>query len=150
MLAAYRKLRDEGNSGKIIIWATLALATMLLMGMNFDLRMNQDVVTVENTIGFLIAYGAYMLAGIALIYGCIVLYRNGVLQPIVRETAKVTSMVFTILVGSQLLNLVVISFGGEHYIQQFLRSFDSEFQVFLIVMLVLFLLWFGDHRDLLA
>ena len=51
-------------------------------------------------------------------------------------------MVFTILVGSQLLNLVVISFGGEHYIQQFLRSFDSEFQVFLIVMLVLFILGF--------
>jgi TRAP-type mannitol/chloroaromatic compound transport system permease large subunit len=142
MLAAYRKLKDEGNSGQIIIWATLALATMLLMGINFDLRMNQDVVTVENTIGFLIAYGAYTLAGIGLIYGCIVLYRNKVLQPILRETAKVTSMVFTILVGSQLLNLVVISFGGEHYIQQFLRSFDSEFQVFLIVMLVLFILGF--------
>ena len=51
-------------------------------------------------------------------------------------------MVFTILIGSQLLNLVVISFGGEHYIQQFLKSYDSEFQVFLIVMLVLFVLGF--------
>ena len=35
-------------------------------------------------------------------------------------------MVFTILIGSQLLNLVVISFGGEHYIQQFLKSFDKR------------------------
>ena len=51
-------------------------------------------------------------------------------------------MVFTILIGSQLLNLVVISFGGEHYIQQFLKSFDSEFKVFLIVMIVLFVLGF--------
>jgi len=51
-------------------------------------------------------------------------------------------MVFTILIGSQLLNLVVISFGGEHYIQDFLKSFDSEFTVFLIVMLVLFVLGF--------
>ena len=51
-------------------------------------------------------------------------------------------MVFTILIGSQLLNLVVISFGGEHYIQQFLKSFDNEFTVFLIVMLVLFFLGF--------
>jgi TRAP-type mannitol/chloroaromatic compound transport system permease large subunit len=83
-----------------------------------------------------------MVAGIGLIYACIVLYRTGVLSPIVRETAKVTSMVFTILIGSQLLNLVVISFGGEHYIQQFLRSFDNEFTVFLLVMLVLFLLGF--------
>ena len=60
----------------------------------------------------------------------------------VRETAKVTSMVFTILIGSQLLNLVVISFGGEHYIQQWLKSFDNELTVFLIVMLVLFVLGF--------
>ena len=51
-------------------------------------------------------------------------------------------MVFTILIGSQILNLVVISFGGEHYIQQFLKSFDNELTVFLIVMLVLFVLGF--------
>ncbi len=70
------------------------------------------------------------------------LFRGGVLTPVVRETAKVTSMVFTILIGSQLLNLVVISFGGEHYIQEFLRAFDNEMVVFLIVMLVLFILGF--------
>ncbi|WP_136635396.1 TRAP transporter large permease [Pseudooceanicola onchidii] len=142
MLAAYRKLKDEGGSGQFIIWATLALAALILIGINFDLRMNQSVVTAGNVVGFVVAYAAYMVAGIGLIYACIVLFRNGVLQPIVRETAKVTSMVFTILIGSQLLNLVVISFGGEHYIQQFLRSFDNEFTVFLLVMLVLFLLGF--------
>ncbi len=37
---------------------------------------------------------------------------------------------------------MVISFGGEHYIQDFLRSFDNEIKVFLIVMLVLFILGF--------
>ena len=52
-------------------------------------------------------------------------------------------LVFTILIGSQLLKLVVISFGGEHYIQQFLRSFDNEYTVFLIVMLVL--TWGGNR-----
>ncbi|WP_407493178.1 TRAP transporter large permease subunit [Pseudooceanicola sp. MF1-13] len=142
MLAAYRKLKDEGNSGKIIVWATVALVTLILVGINFDLRMNQEVVTFENQVGFVIAAASYMLAAIALVYACIVLFRNRVLTPIVRETAKVTSMVFTILIGSQLLNLVVISFGGEHYIQQFLRSFDNEFTVFLLVMLVLFVLGF--------
>jgi TRAP-type mannitol/chloroaromatic compound transport system permease large subunit len=70
------------------------------------------------------------------------LLRGGVLSPVVRETAKVTSMVFTILIGSQLLNLVVISFGGEHYIQAFLRSFDEEWKVFLLVMVILFILGF--------
>ena len=91
---------------------------------------------------FFLAYAAYLYAGFGLLYACWVLYRTSVLSPVVRKTAKVTSMVFTILIGSQLLNLVVISFGGEHYIQQFLRSYDSEVQVFLIVMLVFFVLGF--------
>jgi len=89
-----------------------------------------------------VAYAAYLYALFGLFVACWVLFASGVLTPIVRETAKVTSMVFTILIGSQLLNLVVISFGGEEYIQQFLRSFDNELTVFLIVMVVLFVLGF--------
>ena len=114
----------------------------ILIGINFDLRINQDNVSFESWVAFFFAYGAYLYALFGLLFGCFVLFKGGVLTPIVRETAKVTSMVFTILIGSQLLNLVVISFGGEHYIQQFLKSFDNEMTVFLIVMLVLFFLGF--------
>ncbi len=142
MLAAYRRLQDEGRSGKIIIWATLSVMIAILIGVNFDLRINQSNVSVESWIAFGFAYAAYLYALFGLLYGCWVLFKGGVLTPVVRETAKVTSMVFTILIGSQLLNLVVISFGGEHYIQQFLRSFDNEMTVFLIVMIVLFFLGF--------
>ncbi|MCH2094890.1 MAG: TRAP transporter large permease subunit [Rhodobacteraceae bacterium] len=142
MLAAYRKLSDEGKSGQVVIFSTFAVVIMILVGINFDLRINQDGVTFETWVAFFFAYGAYLYAAFGLAYSCWVLFRSKVLTPVVRETAKVTSMVFTILIGSQLLNLVVISFGGEHYIQQFLRSFDNEMRVFLIVMLVLFVLGF--------
>ncbi|WP_171099661.1 TRAP transporter large permease subunit [Ruegeria sp. HKCCD7255] len=142
MLAAYRKLKDQDRSAKVIIWATFAVIICLLLGVNFDLRVNQESVPFESWVAFFFAYATYLYAVFGLLFGCWVLYTSGVLTPVVRETAKVTSMVFTILIGSQLLNLVVISFGGEHYIQQFLRSFDNEFTVFLIVMLVLFILGF--------
>ncbi|TCP63323.1 tripartite ATP-independent transporter DctM subunit [Rhodovulum bhavnagarense] len=142
MLAAYRKLKDENRSGRTIILAAFAIVIMILVGVNFDLRIARETVPAEDWIAFLVAQGAYHFAMFGILYSCWVLFRSGVLPPIVRETAKVTSMVFTILIGSQLLNLVVISFGGEHYIQQFLRSFDNEFKVFLIVMLVLFVLGF--------
>ncbi|MEO3477515.1 TRAP transporter large permease subunit [Phaeobacter sp. CAU 1743] len=142
MLAAYRRLQDEGRSGKVIIWSTFAVILCILIGVNFDLRINQDNVSFESWVAFFFAYAAYLYALFGLLFGCWVLFKGGVLTPIVRETAKVTSMVFTILIGSQLLNLVVISFGGEHYIQQFLKSFDNEMTVFLIVMLVLFFLGF--------
>ncbi|WP_295314042.1 TRAP transporter large permease subunit, partial [Roseobacter sp.] len=142
MLAAYRKLTDLDRTPKVIIWSTLAIIVCILVGINFDLRINTEEVGFENWFAFFVAYGAYLYALFGLLFSCWILYTSGVLSPVVRETAKVTSMVFTILIGSQLLNLVVISFGGEHYIQQFLKSFDNEFQVFLIVMLVLFVLGF--------
>ena len=142
MLAAYRKLRDQDRSPKVILYATFAIVIAILIGVNFDLRINVETVSFETWVAFLLAKAAYLYALFGLLFACWVLFQGGVLSPVVRETAKVTSMVFTILIGSQLLNLVVISFGGEEYIQQFLKSFDNEFKVFLIVMLVLFVLGF--------
>lgn len=142
LLAAYRKLQEQDRSGRMVLWTAAAIVVMLLIGTNFDLRMGQQVVLLENRIAYLVAFGCFLFAMYGLLWSCAVLLRGGVLSPVVRETAKVTSMVFTILIGSQLLNLVLISFGGEHYIQQFLRSFDNEWQVFLLVMLVLFVLGF--------
>ena len=40
------------------------------------------------------------------------------------------------------MNLVLISFGGEHYIQEVLRSFEDPRVLLLVVMGVLFLLGF--------
>lgn len=142
MLAGYRKLQEENRSGKVILFSAFSIMIMILVGINFDLRVNRAEVLAEEWLAFLVAQVAYHFAMFGIFYSCWVLYRTGVLRPVVRETAKVTSMVFTILIGSQLLNLVVISFGGEHYIQDFLRSFDQEWKVFLIVMVVLFILGF--------
>ncbi|MFV0359441.1 TRAP transporter large permease [Tropicimonas sp.] len=142
MLAAYRRLSEDDGKGQLIVWSTFAIVIMLLVGVNFDLRVQQGSVSFENRVAYLVAQGTYLFAMFGIFYACWVLFAKGVLGPVVRETAKVTSMVFTILIGSQLLNLVVISFGGEHYIQSFLRSFDNEMTVFLLVMLVLFVLGF--------
>jgi TRAP-type mannitol/chloroaromatic compound transport system permease large subunit len=142
MLAAYRRLRDENRSGRIVVWASFAVVIMILVGVNFDLRLERQGLTFADWAAVIVAEAAYHMAFFGVLYSVWVLYRSGVMRPVVRETAKVTSMVFTILIGSQLLNLVVISFGGEQYIQDFLRAFDSEFAVFLIVMLVLFILGF--------
>ncbi|MEO0497379.1 MAG: TRAP transporter large permease subunit [Pseudomonadota bacterium] len=142
MLAAYRKLKEENGAAKIVIWASFALVIMILVGVNFDLRITREVVSTVDWIAYVAAQIAYHFAFFGLLYSCWVLFRVDVLTPVVRETTKVTSMVFTILIGSQVLNLVLISFGGEHYIQDFLRSFDNELQVFLIVMAILFVLGF--------
>jgi TRAP-type mannitol/chloroaromatic compound transport system permease large subunit len=142
LLAAARKLADNGKSPQIVIRTALAIMVMLLVGVNFDMRLGQPDLALEDMLAFMVAFGAFLYAMFGIFWSCWYLYRESVLAPVVRETAKVTSMVFTILIGSQLLNLVLISFGGEHYIQDFLRSFSNEWTAFLIVMLVLFVLGF--------
>ncbi|KKK90788.1 hypothetical protein LCGC14_2719480, partial [marine sediment metagenome] len=121
MLAAFRKLQERGGSGRIILATAFAVVVMILVGVNFDLRVGVGETNLEQVLAYIVAQAAYLFAIFGLFYACLVLWFDGVLPSIVRETAKVTSMVFTILIGSQLLNLVVISFGGEHYIQSFLR-----------------------------
>jgi TRAP-type mannitol/chloroaromatic compound transport system permease large subunit len=145
MLAAHRRLERHGHNpaaGRVIIWAAYAVVILLLVGVNFDLRTGLESVRFENWVAIVVATIAYHIAFGGLLYGCWVLLSHGLLKPIVRETAKITAMVFAILIGSQMLNLVIISFGGEEYVQSFLRSFDQEWVVFLIVMLVLFVLGF--------
>lgn len=141
MLAAYRKLSEDGK-GSIVIIASFAMIIMLLIGVNFDLRTSVENVGFENWVAIIVALACYHIAIGGLLYSCWILWKKSILSPVVRETAKVAAMVFAILIGSQMLNLVVISFGGEHYIQEFLRSFEKEWVVFLIVMLVLFFLGF--------
>ncbi len=143
LLAAYRRLQESGHpGGRFILVASFCVVIFLLIGINFDLRTGITDVGIENWIAVVVALIAYHIAFGGLIYACWALWRHTVLTPVVRETAKVTSMVFAILIGSQMLNLVVISFGGEHYIQSFLRSFEQEWVAFLFVMLVLFILGF--------
>ncbi len=142
LLAAFRKLQDQGRSGRAVLITAYATVVMLLVGVNFDLRVSVGSPTFEQWVAFLVTQIAYHVAIGGILYACWVLFSTGVLTPVVRETAKITSMVFAILIGSQVLNLVLISFGGEHYIQSFLRAFDNEATAFLIVMLVLFILGF--------
>ncbi|MGB3148364.1 MAG: TRAP transporter large permease subunit [Paracoccaceae bacterium] len=141
LLAAARHLVERGRSPRLIIRAALAIALMLMIGFNFDLRLGPDMAA-ENMLAFLVAFLAFLYAMFGIFYSCWLLFSDGILTSVVRDTAKVTSMVFTILIGSQMLNLVLISFGGEHYIQDFLRSFSNEWTTFLIVMLLLFILGF--------
>jgi TRAP-type C4-dicarboxylate transport system permease large subunit len=49
MLAAYRKLKEEDGKSKIVIWASLALVIMILLGVNFDLRITRESVVPSKT-----------------------------------------------------------------------------------------------------
>ena len=142
MLAAARLSQGERGASRIILWSAFAVVVMLLMRGNFDLRLNMGDASVEDRIATTVAVIAYHFALFGLLFSCWALISKGVMGPVVRETTKVTSMVFMILIASLLLSLSIRSYGGEHYIQEVLRSVEDPRDLLLLVMGVLFVLGF--------
>jgi tripartite ATP-independent transporter DctM subunit len=65
------------------------------------------------------------------------------LRVVVYQSARVSAMVFMILIGASLFSLVFRGYGGDEYVQSLLTSLPGgEIGALLIVMLVLFLLGF--------
>jgi len=142
MLAAARLSSGNRNTGRIISMASFAIVIMLLMRGNFDLRMTLTEISLENQIATWVTIVAYHVAIFGLLYSCVSLMNQGVMSQVVRETTKVTSMVFMILIASLFLSLTIRSYGGEHYIQEALRSVEDPRVLLLVVMGVLFVLGF--------
>lgn len=65
------------------------------------------------------------------------------LREVVYQSAKVSAMVFMILIGASLFSLVFRGYGGDEYVQSLLTSLPGgQAGALLIVMVVLFLLGF--------
>ena len=156
----------DNNIGRnVLLWTAAAIATMLLVKANFlDGGQAQGF---GRGVASAFAGVLYVISILGMIYAAIVLLsarveqriirnprtirsavgsylfsRDRVLTSILMETAKVSVMVFAILIGSQLLALTLRSFGGEEYIEHFLRSFEDPRTLLLVVMVVLFILGF--------
>jgi tripartite ATP-independent transporter DctM subunit len=65
------------------------------------------------------------------------------LREVVRRTARVSSMVFLILIGASIFSLVFRGFGGDEVVRNILSSLPGGvFGAVFVVMLVMFLLGF--------
>lgn len=65
------------------------------------------------------------------------------LRAVAFQTARVSAMVFMILIGASLFSLVFRGYGGDEYVQSLLGNLPGgQMAILLIVMLVLFLLGF--------
>jgi TRAP-type mannitol/chloroaromatic compound transport system permease large subunit len=142
MLAASRILQEANKSSRFVIWAAMAIILLLLLRGNFDLRMGLDKINFDNKSAIFIALISYHVALFGLIYSCWILIREKIMTGVLNETTKVTSMVFVILIASLFLSLTIRSFGGEHYIQTFLQTFEDPRILLIVVMIVLFFLGF--------
>ena len=141
LLAATRLSADKYKTWPMIL-AAIATVVLLLISSAFDLRMQVTDISGENQIAIIFASICYYIFLAGFVYACFILVKEKVMKDVVLQTTKITSMVFVILIGSQMLNLTLKTFGGDEYIQNFLRQFDSEHTVLLLVLVVIFVMGF--------
>lgn len=143
MLAAIRTAGKEFST-KPLHLGGLAVMVLVVLVSVFDLRLQVANKPIAEWIAVVAAIVVFHIVIASLLYGCYVLIKKGIMRDVVQSTAMITSMVFFILIGSQVLNLVLKSFDGDSYIQEFLLSVggDDRRFVLLMVMIVIFLMGF--------
>ncbi|MCP5150190.1 MAG: TRAP transporter large permease subunit [Ectothiorhodospiraceae bacterium] len=123
--------------------AALALAGMLALARTFDLRLARD----HLASGEVVAIGVALVLGVVLaggiVWSLVRLRAVGVLGPIVGATARLTAMVFVVVIGAQLFSLVFRGFGGDETVERILGHVPGGVVgAMLAVMALVFVLGF--------
>lgn len=142
-LAAMRADHENRRRFWIYLSAGIAVIGLIVVSRTLDLRPGRDLIPTADQIGIAIA-GLLTLAFFAAFAVAMwSSFRNGVLTQVVRDTGRITSMVFAILIGATLFTLVFRGFGGDDLVHETLSSLPGgKFGAILAVMVVMFLLGF--------
>nr|MBC8212530.1 TRAP transporter large permease subunit [Gammaproteobacteria bacterium] len=126
--------------------AALALFSVVVIGLllhNFDLNI-RNITTDQDRLAINLAIVAVLLLLLSVMWSIVRAYKTeNILNQVMLETAKTTSMVFIILIGAAMLTSAFRAFGGEELVKHALSGLPGGFWMqFLVVMLVIFLLGF--------
>jgi TRAP-type mannitol/chloroaromatic compound transport system permease large subunit len=148
-LAAMRHDRDarpadgKGRRTTIYLAAGIAVGGLILLSQTLDLRPGRDAIPTRDQIGII---AAAILTLVFLAVFALGLWRSlraGILGQVVRDTGRITSMVFAILIGATLFTLVFRGFGGDELVHEGLNALPGgKLGAMLTVMAVMFVLGF--------
>ncbi|MCW5723668.1 MAG: TRAP transporter large permease subunit [Maricaulaceae bacterium] len=142
-LAGFRNAGGNGNPrGGQIVAALGALALIGLVGLSLiiDLRLGREG---GGGAAINLAFALCALAAAGAAVSLIRLKRSGVLDEVMTSTARISAMVFVILIGAALFALVFRELGGDEVVRHALEAVPGgKWGALAIVMLVMFVLGF--------
>ncbi len=138
-----------GGDGSLITGRTpvflAALAIVGLIGLTsfLDLRLGRESISALEQAGIVAAFALCLIAPWGVFVSLLRLAREKTLAPIADQTARVTTMVFTILIGAALFSLVFRGLGGDETVRHALEATPGgRAGAVITVMLVMFVLGF--------
>jgi tripartite ATP-independent transporter DctM subunit len=143
LIAGARLAPSKGLARRLVYVSAAGVIGVILLTAFVDLRVGRSEIAAGDRIGMALA--ALLVA--AMPFGVVAslgfLAREKALVPVVDQTARVTTMVFTILIGAALFSLVFRGLGGEELVKSALGALPGgAFGAMLGVMLVMFVLGF--------
>jgi TRAP-type mannitol/chloroaromatic compound transport system permease large subunit len=135
--------RLDPQRGRPIYAAGAGLVGLLLLTATIDLRLGRDESSGLETMGIAVA----ALCCVAIAWGLLVSLRRvngiGTLTDVTRSTAKISAMVFGIVIGAGLFSLVFRGYGGDDIVHEFLTSLPGgAFGAMFVVMFIMFIMGF--------
>jgi TRAP-type mannitol/chloroaromatic compound transport system permease large subunit len=140
LLAGHRLLPDRPIP---IYLAAIGLIGVIALTTALDLRVGRtDVASIEQ-IGMAVAAILLVFVAIGLLAALGRAHADGTLLEVMQSTAKISAMVFIIVIGAQLFSLVFRGFGGDEMVHEFLTNMPGgALGAMILVMAVLFVLGF--------
>ncbi len=123
--------------------AGLGLVGIIILTTFVDMRVARTHITGVEMVAT--AFGILMCASIA--WGLFVAlrraYRNSMLVPVMRTTARLSSMIFVIIIAAQLFSLVFRGLGGDDAVHHFLGGIPGgALGAMIVVMALMFVMGF--------
>lgn len=143
LIAGARLSPPHDLTKSIVIAAIFGLIVLVILKLNIDLRLGRSTVSAIERLAIPIAFIACgaIAAGIAASLWTII--KKQTLAPIADQTVRVTTMVFTILIGAAMFSLVFRGLGGDHTVETALDALPGgKIGAIIGVMAIMFVLGF--------
>jgi len=123
--------------------AAVSLVGVIILTSFVDMRVTRDEITTLEYISIALA----MLMCLGILWGLLValarVLRSGTLVPVTRTTARLSSMIFVIIIGAQLFSLVFRGLGGDDMVHEFLSTIPGGvIGAMVVVMALMFVMGF--------
>ena len=146
LLIAGARMAPKGSffAGAPAVYTTaFAMIGLMLLTSYLDLRLGRENISLMQTAGIALAFLLFAITPWGILASLFQLHREKTLAPIVDQTARVTTMVFTILIGAALFSLVFRGLGGDETVRAALEAAPGGIIGGVItVMLVMFIIGF--------
>jgi len=146
MLIAGGRMAPKGSLafGRPAVYVSAAaIVGLILLTSLLDLRLGRESVAPLEAAGIAAAFALCALTPWGLVASLIQMRRERTIAPILDQTTRVTTMVFTILIGAALFSLVFRGLGGDETVEHALAATPGGVAgAVIVVMFVMFLLGF--------